>query len=1397
MRIILRLAWAVPAICFTLRAQAPAWTTVPAFSLSPQDLRTAAANVPPRTGYAATHLLQDEHVTVDDSGRRTIKTHQLFRVEQMSGLEFWSIPKTTWDPWLHERPVIRARVITAEGQEVWIDPATIGESAARPADQQVLSDRKEMHAPLPKLAPGALAEVEITTRESRPFSKAGVRNAFGYWSPSGIEFARFVLEAPTSPAFRFKLGGFPSRPVARQSQGGRTTYQVDLGRLPPMKLREIFQAPDQEPAPLVQFTSVPSWQAAAREYEDLVEAQLKGADLKDWAAKAVAGAREREVVIERLLEAVQKAVRYTGLEFGEAAIVPRTPGEVLQRGYGDCKDKATLLVGLLRTQGIEAHVALLWAGVLDDVEPDMPGLGWFDHAIVHVPGKSPLWIDPTVRHARAGLLPVQDQGRLALVASGRTKALLRTPETDAGLNLTHTTLDVHFSPEGPGRIVEILEGKGLADLELRGGHSGVEPGRLKDFLTSYGLPLYQGKTVDKVNLADPDDLAVPFRRSFEVGQSAHALTGTKDAMANMNPWMLVRDFDGWIRPGSAQANTGGGGSSQVDPAGRRTEALFPQAYTSELKWVLHPPAGFTHGLLPDREERKFGPAWLTTTYLEGEGGTIEVLMRFVCPQRRWTSAQIREAKAALEAYQHETVPRFFFKQKAEASLAEGRVGEALEEFRKGVRSDPGRVSPWARLARVQVQAGLGLAARASARKAVDLDPKSAEAQECLGFTLEHDLAGRRFKPGWDRKGALAALREALRLEPERRSAILDLGQVLERGADGLRQAGPDMEEAVRLYRQVRGEEKLETLDEAIIVCLATLGRFEEARVLAQSYPNGEGWRAWEVAMTACTKGVRAAVTVANGQASYAKRSNLLVMAGNQIARYRKYAEAAALLKEGADGSEDPADARRRAELAARLRPGKAADLSATQPRHAPLRFLIALFQDPVDLTLLNSRKSIAQLPLAAEDVHGLRRRAQERLQLHGRAAQEIQDILLTAAETTAEGNDALGYKVDIQLPGHRHTMYVAAEFGTYRLVSMEAQSVHLARQAMWAVEKGRLEEAGAWLDRAAGMVSTQAVSDALAGHPLVILRQPGKAQSAYDLRLAAAAAIAMGQVDLQSEDILRSGRLRASDSRVRGALGVALCNALLRKGPGQELEALTHILALNYPESWMVEWLRARSLTMNGQWSELLTWAERGLRAAPEEPEHQRWKAKALLHLKRSRESEAIISAQMNKGKAEASEFSEIAWSHAGAGQASARSLDLAKRGTEDPKLQNPDTLHTLAVVQAELGHASEARNTLVDLLERTFSDELRPEDWYVLGRLAEGLGEADAAKGYYQRVEIPLAPSVFSDKRQVRAMARERLRALGVPLPSEPSETKPPEGKAVKRAKRIGNPGGGKGGRK
>ena len=191
---------------------------------------------------------------------------------------------------------------------------------------------------------------------------------------------------------------------------------------------ESYLPKDVPSQPVVTFSTGASWQNIAEGYGKIIAEKAAAREVQSLVDGLISGKTTREEKTAAILQYLSKEVRYTGVEFGDAAIIPHAPAETLKQKYGDCKDKATLAVAMLRASGIPAYVALLNVGQRHDVDAEMPGMGLFDHAIVYVPGTPELWIDPTDEYARVGQLPQADQGRLALIARAESAGLVTIPD---------------------------------------------------------------------------------------------------------------------------------------------------------------------------------------------------------------------------------------------------------------------------------------------------------------------------------------------------------------------------------------------------------------------------------------------------------------------------------------------------------------------------------------------------------------------------------------------------------------------------------------------------------------------------------------------------------------------------------------------------------------------------------------------------------------------------------------------------------------------------------------------------------------------------------------------------------------------------------------------------------
>lgn len=182
--------------------------------------------------------------------------------------------------------------------------------------------------------------------------------------------------------------------------------------------------------PWVQVSDFPDWGATARWGEALFTPPKSVAELRPIVAEIeAAGDTDTERTLAAL-EWVQSNVRYFSMPFAESTHRPATPQLVLERRFGDCKDKALLMVGLLGELGIDANVALVDTIQGRFIPELLPTSSAFNHAIVmaDVDGRT-VWLDPTASYQHGSLDDVAARGlHWALPLVGDSEGLVRVVE---------------------------------------------------------------------------------------------------------------------------------------------------------------------------------------------------------------------------------------------------------------------------------------------------------------------------------------------------------------------------------------------------------------------------------------------------------------------------------------------------------------------------------------------------------------------------------------------------------------------------------------------------------------------------------------------------------------------------------------------------------------------------------------------------------------------------------------------------------------------------------------------------------------------------------------------------------------------------------------------------------
>jgi len=1324
------------------------------FAVQGGELISAASAVPAPEDAGVVVLMDEGTFAFDTEGRCTSRYRTTYRILTAAGMEQWAQMAAGWSPWYEERPSFRARVVTPDGGEHLLAQETIAEGPMADDSSQTFSDRRILRAPLPALAVGAVVEREIVLREKVPFFIAGNVNKFYFGQSVRTLNSRLVLEAPEHLPLRYAVRLLPGVAGVKTTANGRTRISFESGAIEPLKPAEPGVPGDVPRWPSVTFSTGRSWQEVAKRYGEIVDGRINGADLSALVRETVGDATDRRLIAARLLERMRKEIRYAGIEFGEASIVPHTPLETLQRKYGDCKDQAALLVSMLRTAGVPAYLALLRNGAGEDVEPDLPGLGHFNHAIVYLPGTPALWVDPTEKLRPAGELPLYDQGRRALIAGAPgTTTLTVTPTASSQDNRQVEQREFVLSELGKCRVTETTRLSGSIAAGYRSEYSQKGDKKLRKELEEYIRAAYLAERLAKVEmsgLADPEE---PFRFALQIEEAKRGFTDESNAVAAIVYTSLAERLP--------QELTG------PDPVNRQNEYQLREPYVYEMHYRIHPPPGFKARQLPDSGITWLGPMQLSKRFSLEEDGSVTGILRFDTVKNRFSPAEVETVRKGVRELQNEKPLFVYFELTGQALLAAGRGREALAEFKKLCSLHPGEALHHIQLANALLKLGLTGAARKEAEQAVKLEPNSAVAHRTLGFILQHDAVGRLRRKGFDRDRALEEYRRAKLLDPVDFLARGDLAILLEHDGDGKRYSiKADLEGAIKEYRELRTGLKQTGLDDNLLVCLLRTGRWQEIKELVLSEASGGTHTSYLLVAIAGEQGAAAAIEEAKRRISDPEtRRSDLEKAAARLLVVRRYRDAAELLDEAAKGATNAVSLSARSKLLKEVRPFEEASLSLAQetPVNPFKRMLLAIFlPESPRYSLFSQFASYIREEMEREKVD-LRQPLESIYKKASAAAADLPvevvlDLALSSMEFHPEGSDATGYRVDAvasSLAGAREfRFYVTNEDGQYRLVAADTQPGVVGLEVLRRVEAGDFKGAKTWLDWVRDEATPARGDDPWSGNPFTLAWSKESAADPERMRLAAAVLLSTLDTKTTLPLLSKGGELPESEARL--AAEISLSRVFLAQKRYSEFLAQGEKLAKRYPLSLDLFLSRIAALESLGRREEVRALTEERLRTLPKDPTALRIVARSAEQVGDFALAAKWYKRIVEEGGAVAGDYNNLAWLGLFSSSVPAESLAFAERSVAQSNKANPSFLHTLSALYAETGRAAEARETVLQALELDDRKEIAPEYWYVFGRIAEQYGEIEAAREAYGRVAKPGETATLADS--TYALARKRL---------------------------------------
>lgn len=294
----------------------------------------------------------------------------------------------------------------------------------------------------------------------------------------------------------------------------------------------------------MEVSSLDRWDEVGKWFWGMAKPQAKPTDkIRATVNRLITGKTNEREKAAALYDFVANRVRYVGLEFGISAYRPHTASEVHDKLYGDCKDKATLLVTMLGLAGIKAHPALIRAGDPRPIETGLPTLNAFNHciAVAEIEGKE-VWLDATAETCPLGDIPEGNRGAQALVVKDEGAQFVTVPRYATGENTVDWNMQIALRSDGGAQTTSELTMRGASAQTMRATVRSLQPDKRRELMRGMAEQFATGSKLNDFSLPDGTDKKDPFvmKMAFDASGYTKAIGSLLLVPIRLSPGQVER-----------------------------------------------------------------------------------------------------------------------------------------------------------------------------------------------------------------------------------------------------------------------------------------------------------------------------------------------------------------------------------------------------------------------------------------------------------------------------------------------------------------------------------------------------------------------------------------------------------------------------------------------------------------------------------------------------------------------------------------------------------------------------------------------------------------------------------------------------------------------------------------
>ncbi|MFW6019459.1 MAG: DUF3857 domain-containing transglutaminase family protein [Bacteroidales bacterium] len=443
--------------------------------LTGQDSAESIANK--YNKYDAVTIYDSTTVDVQPSGLSYVNIHKLIKINTLKGAKQNHTVRFDYDPLSAFVRINEAIIHRATGETEKIDTSLVKDYPA--AARMIYWGARKKMIPVGRLNPGDKIEVKMFRKgftyallqqdDDRyvPPMRGHYYDIVEFWSDQPIKEKVYRVSAPEDKPLQYKFYNGEVG-VSSRFKDDHIVYTFTKNDIFPVE-KEPHMVALSNIAPKLLLTTSPDWEAKSVWFYNVNEDYGSFETTPEITQKTneiLEGAESELDSIARLTHWVADEIRYSGISMGEGEGYTLHKGETIFRDrIGVCKDKAGMLITMLRAAGFESYAAMTMAGSrIEDIPADQ-----FNHSITVVKMSDGSWkiLDPTWVPFVRELWSSAEQQQNYLLGLPEGSDLKKTPISAPENHYFNLTLNTTLNSNGTLSGTLNMEAEGQSDANIR------------------------------------------------------------------------------------------------------------------------------------------------------------------------------------------------------------------------------------------------------------------------------------------------------------------------------------------------------------------------------------------------------------------------------------------------------------------------------------------------------------------------------------------------------------------------------------------------------------------------------------------------------------------------------------------------------------------------------------------------------------------------------------------------------------------------------------------------------------------------------------------------------------------------------------------------------------------